>query len=161
MKSNYKSKHELLTVLLYNLRSSDKKRGVCSAFSLCKSLCCKSTVFVYTGCPIKLWVTHFMFLNHSWFYLPIRAIIQDTRLFKKLSKGGCGKEGKQWDRYKAGESCHKWRQLSAGMHVGAQRLRRKTTGVDSGISTGKDTPDSDTWASGTLFERWMGTTRHL
>ncbi|ROK16083.1 hypothetical protein DPX16_22701 [Anabarilius grahami] len=68
-----------------------------------------------------------------------------------------------WKRRKAVRETESRRELSqmktaVSWDGRAQRLRRKTTGVDSGISNNRKRllhTDSDIRASGTLFERWV------
>lgn len=108
------------------------------------SLCCKSTVFVYTGCEIKLWSESFIFVSQP--LMPICAIIQE----------------RMWKRREAVRQTESRRELSqmktaVSWDGEGQRLRRKTTGVESGISNNRKRllhTHSDMQASGTLFERW-------
>lgn len=135
---------------LKRLSSSAQRLTVCCAFRFCKSLCCKPTVFVYTGCSIKCWVSHlFSFLNHSCQFVLSTLVCLKSWVREDVEKEGSSETDRKQDRAVTNEdSCQLgWR---------GSDVKQETTGVESGISNNRKLlhTDSDMQASETLFERW-------
>lgn len=81
------------------LSSSAQRLTVCCAFRFCKSLCCKPTVFVYTGCSIKRWVSHlFSFLNHSCQFVLSTLVCLKSWVREDVEKEGSSETDRKQDR---------------------------------------------------------------